>query len=321
MSQRKLAETPRPLYELAEDELNRKIIISRIMTYTQKYLTNELINDGFEWLRPVIISPCTDPLWPDHDASIEKRIEIEIYGITVRTTLSMIIHKLVACSLAYPKLFIWSPNIRIEKRERAYTGIHLYEFTQLDFEVRNASSRDIMNYVEEKLCGLLRYLKDQLKDELMALGRYYELKIPERPFRVFDREDLERRYGCNWETKIPMDISEPIWVVNIPREFYDYEDLETGKWDNYDLFLPKFGEVLSGARREWEYEKIIGKMERDKVKKENYKVLLKLAREGKLKPTAGAGIGLERLVGWIAGVRHIGETQPFPKVPGIVHEL
>ena len=75
---------------------------------------------------------------------IEKRIEVDIYGKPVRTTASMIIHKLVASSTAYPKLFILSPNIRIEKAERAKTGKHIYEFTQLDFEARDATSKDIM---------------------------------------------------------------------------------------------------------------------------------------------------------------------------------
>lgn len=321
MSKQRTVEIPKPLDELSDAEIERKRHITRIMTFTQKYLTDLLINDGFEWLRPVMISPSTDPLWPDPGASIEKRIEFEIYGRTVRTTLSMIIHKIVACSLAYPKLFIWSPNIRIEKRERAYTGIHLYEFTQLDFEIRDVSSRDVMRYVEKLFCNLIDYLKRNLRDELLALGRYHELKVPETPFKVYDRKELEDKYGNEWETKLSLEIDDPVWVTNIPREFYDYEDIETGKWDNYDLFLPKFGEVLSGAKREWEYKKIIMKMERDKVRKENYQVLLKLAKNKKLKPTAGGGIGLERLVAWITGVKHVGETQPFPKVPGMVYEL
>ena len=95
----------------------------------------------------------------------------------------------------------------------------------------------------------------------------------------------------------------------------------TGRWEIYDLFVPSYGEVLSGARREWEYGKITSKMERDGVKRENYSLLLRLAREGRLKQSAGAGIGIERLVGWLVGARHIGEVQPFPKVPGTVYEL
>jgi len=65
----------------------------------------------------------------------------------------------------------------------------------------------------------------------------------------------------------------------------------------------------------------VKKMERDGVRKENYKVLLKLAREGRIKPSAGAGIGMERLISWIVGARHIGEIQPFPRIPSVVYEL
>ena len=291
------------------------------MTYTLKSLTTTFVNKGFQWLLPVALSQSTDPLWPDPGASIEKRIEVDIYGKPVRTTASMIIHKLVAASTAYPKLFILSPNIRIEKAERAKTGKHIYEFTQFDFEARDATSKDVMALVEDALCTLVKDLKHDMKSELTTLCRCDTLKSLKAPFKIYDRIELEAKYGADWEAGIAQEITEPVWVTNIPREFYDYEDFKSGKWDNYDLFLPQFGEVLSGAKREHEYTKILRKIERDQVKKEHYALVLKMAKEGRLKPTAGGGIGMERLVGWIAGVKHIAETQPFPRVPGTVHEL
>ena len=132
---------------------------------------------------------------------------------------------------------------------------------------------------------------------------------------------LEEEYGPGWEMKFVGEIKEPAWIVNIPREFYDFEDFDSGRWDNYDLMMPGYGEVLSGSRRECEYEKMLAKMDRESVRKENFALILKLAKEGRIKPTAGAGIGVERIVGWITGAKHIGETQPFPKVPGTVYEL
>jgi asparaginyl-tRNA synthetase len=284
------------------------------------YLTEKFTSLGFEWSLPVIFSKCTDPLWPDPGASIEKRIEVEVYGETVRTTLSMIIHKLVASSLLHPKLFILSPNVRVERRERKSTGWHIYEFTQLDFEARSASSKDIMQLGEVILQGLVEDLNANCSQTLDSL-RDGKLRIRTTPFEVFDREELVAEYGKEWESRLPLEIQDPVWVTDIPREFYDYQDLQTQKWDNYDLFLPGYGEVLSGARREWEYEKILTKMQRDEVAKENYALLLRLAREGRLMPSAGAGIGVERLVSWIVGARHIGEVQPFPKIPGTVYDL
>jgi asparaginyl-tRNA synthetase len=316
-----VAELPKPLEELSAGEIQRKQSIGRIMTYTLKYLTQEFTDNEFEWMLPVIFSQSTDPLWPDSCASIEKRIEVEIYGKTVRTTTSMIVHKIVACSLAVPKLFILSPNVRIEKSERATTGMHAYEFTQLDFEARNTTSQDIRSLVETVFSRLIDSMKTNMRNELLSLREKDGLRTPTTPFRVYDKAELEAGYGSEWEIQMLSETKDPFWVTNIPREFYDFEDPESGKWDNYDLYLPGYGEILSGARREFEYDKIAGKMERDGVRKENYRLLLKLAKEGRLKPSAGAGIGIERLVSWIAGARHIGETQVFPKTPGIIHDL
>jgi len=313
---------PKPLDQLSASELERKACIGKVMTYTLKSLTTTFVNQGFQWLLPVALSQSTDPLWPDPGASIEKRIEVDIYGKPVRTTASMIIHKLVASSTAYPKLFILSPNIRIEKASRAETGKHIYEFTQLDFEARAATSKDVFVLVENAICTLVKDLKRDMKGELTTLCRCDSLKAPKAPFKIYDRVELEAKYGADgWEAGISEEISEPVWVTNIPREFYDFEDFKTGKWDNYDLFLPQFGEVLSGAKREFAYKKILKKIERDQVKKENYALVLKMAKEDRLKPTAGGGIGMERLVGWIAGVKHVAECQPFPRVPGTVNEL
>lgn len=298
------AEMLKEITDLSEEELERKRAIGSITTKTLSYLTQAFVTGGFNWILPVVFSKATDPLWPDPQASIEKRVEVEIYGREVRAMQSMIVHKITACSLLYGRLFTLSPNIRIERRDRAATGIHAYEFTQLDFEVRHASSRDIMKLVEDLLCGLIAHLRVEAKEELKLLGR--DLSVPERPFRIYEVTGNEKEF-C--------------WVVNMPREFYDFEDFDTGKWDNYDLYLPGFGEVLSGSRREYEYQKIISKMERDGVRKESYKALLELAKSGRIKPTAGAGIGVERLIAWICGSKHVCEVQPFPRIPGFVGEL
>jgi asparaginyl-tRNA synthetase len=315
------ADIPKPLDRLSEEELHRKSCIGSVMTYTLSNLTNYFTVNGFQWLLPVALSKSTDPLWPDPSASIDKRIEVDIYGETVRTTSSMIVHKLIASSLAYPKLFILSPNIRIEKAERAKTGKHVYEFTQLDFEARGASSSDIMRLVEGAVTSLVESLKRDRAEDLKLLGRLDALKITKQPFATYDAAKLEEKYGSGWEAKLITEINEPTWVINLPREFYDFEDFETGRWDNYDLMMPGFGEVLSGSRRECEYPKMLAKMEKENVRKENFALILKLAKEGRIKPTAGAGIGVERIVSWITGASHIGETQPFPKVPGTVYEL
>jgi len=307
------------LPDLSDKDLMQKKRYGYVTTFILRYITQKLTEKGFQWLLPVILSKSTDPLWPDPGASIEKRIQTEIYGEMVSLTSSMIIHKMISSSLLYPKFFILSPNVRIERRERKATKWHSYEFTQLDFEIKNATFDDVRSLTEELIHGSISQLRKVSENKV----RFRWLKLPEVsiPFDVYDRLELIKRFGNDWETKLLGSITNPVWVKNIPREFYDFEDSTSGVWDNYDLYVPKYGEILSGARREYEYSKILYKMERDSVKKENYELLLRLARQGKLKRSAGAGIGIERLITWITGAESISEVQPFPKVPGVVLDL
>jgi asparaginyl-tRNA synthetase len=306
-----------PLQMIDDLHSTRKRAILSVQTRALSVMTSELVRKGFEWILPVTLAKSTDPLWPDPGASIEKRVEFEIYGENVRTMQSMIIHKLVLASLGPEKFFIISPNIRIETRKRARTGSHLYEFTQLETEISGGKTQDVFRIYEDLIEATVKAVQDDVSEL-----RDIELNVPETPFKVHSRKELEEKYGKEWEQTASEKASDPFWLTDIPREFYDYQDEATGAWRNYDLFLPEgYGEVISGAEREYQYWKIVKKLERDGVKKDDYAFLLSLAKDGKLKPSAGAGLGLERFVAYLCGVKHVAEVQPFPRIPGIVPPL
>jgi asparaginyl-tRNA synthetase len=294
--------------------------IMEIQTAVLSSMTRRLSGSGFTWILPVMLAKATDPLWPDPGASIEKRIEIEIYGHRVKTMQSMIIHKRVLASLGPGKFFSLSPNIRIETRQRAKTGRHLYEFTQLEIEIANGKMGDVFRVFEDLIKSSIAEVKRKLHDNLEILRR--DLTVPGIPFKVYSRKKLEEEYGKNWETPISEKSINPVWVTDIPREFYDYEDETTTEWRNFDLFLPGgYGEVISGAEREYEYTRLLRKMERDGLNRDDYEPLLRLAKDGRLKPSAGAGLGIERFISYISGTDHVAEVQPFPRIPGTVPEL
>jgi hypothetical protein len=52
---------PKPLYELSEDGIRIRQLIGKVTTYVLKHLSNSFIEEGFEWLLPVIFSKSTDP--------------------------------------------------------------------------------------------------------------------------------------------------------------------------------------------------------------------------------------------------------------------
>ena len=114
---------------------------------------------------------------------------------------------------------------------------------------------------------------------------------------------------------------EPFWIVDIKRYFYDKEDDNNpGHFLNYDLILPEgYGEVLSGGEREYRYQKILERMkELENMGKDlsMYKNYLEVARMGLLKPSAGGGIGVERMLRFLCGKKDIKEVQLFPRIPG-----
>ena len=283
--------------------------VMEVQTKIVDYMTRYMVGKGFKWLLPVMLSSITDPLWPDPAAEEAlKPPEVEVYGSKLRLTHSMILHKQMAIAMGLDRIFILSPNIRLEGRE-ADDGRHAYEFTQLDFEIAGASMDDVMELIEGLVSGLFRE----------ARSWELEREVPQvkPPFKRFTLGEIEEEFGSEEEASRLM--SEPFWITDIEREFYDREDPERpGHFRNYDLYLPEgYGEVSSGGEREWEYEVIVRKMRKAGISLDAFRPYLEVAKAGLLRPSAGAGIGVERLVRYMVGARHIAEVQPFPRVPGI----
>jgi len=290
--------------------------ILRIQTIVLKSLQEFMVSHDFIELMPVVTSTLTDPLGPDHGSSVIKIPSIDYYNQKLVLTQSMILHKQLALISGLDKIFVFSPNVRLEKKERGMSGKHLFEFTQMDFEISHATMHDIMNLVDDMVVETIKSVKRECAIELEQLDR--TLKIPKKPFKIYTTHEMEEKYGRDWEVKASKLHHEPFWVICHKREFYDREDPNKGgHYRNYDLVWPQgFGEALSGGEREWKYEKIIRRIKHDKLKLSMYKDFVKLAKLGFLKPSAGGGIGIERFVRFLTGVKHVGDVQLFRRVPG-----
>ena len=295
--------------------------VAIVLTHLLRYMTSFFLRNRFKWLLPVILTPITDPLWPEPSGSDIFPLEVEVYGKKLKLMHSMILHKQVAIAMGLKRIFVISPNIRIEPSSKAVTGKHAFEFTQLDFEIEEARMKDVMSLVEELFVGLIKYLKKECADIFEEIGR--ELKVPSTPFKVYKYSVLKEIYGDSWEETLSKESDDPFWVISIPREFYDREDPEKeGVWYNYDLILPEgFGEVLSGGEREYDWERIRDKMLKSNLRPELFGGYIEMAKKGLLKPSAGAGIGVERLLRYLLGSPHIRDVQIFKRIPGEVPTL
>ena len=165
------------------------------------------------------------------------------------------------------------------------------------------------------------------------LGR--DLKVPCTPFKKIKHSDAvkylqKRGYDIKQGEEIPWDAEgflsknqeDFFWIIDYPktaRGFYDREDEEhPGILKDFDLFYPEgYGETVSGAEREYKYEKVKQRIMNGGEATENYRWYLEMLKEGTT-PSAGFGIGVERFTRYICGLEYIWEAVPFPKVPGVV---
>jgi len=284
----------------------------KIQSKIRRILAEYLESKDFIEINPVILSPMTDPL--NHPTTPGNII---CYGQKYNLTQSMIFHKQVAMK-TLDKIFVFSPNVRLEPKERGKTGRHLFEFTQLDLEVKNASREDIIKLCEEMLVKLIKTIKKDCKQELKYLDRV--IKTPKIPFKRITYKEAYEKYKEDFETKLSKKHKEPIWIVDMHimhREFYDKEHKNNpGFLIDMDLIYPDgYGEALSGGEREYKYERIKKRIKIKGKKPSDFKTYLKCAKKG-LPKSAGFGIGIERLTRFICGLEKIEETTLFPKIPG-----
>ncbi len=286
--------------------------VLKIQSDIRKTLGEELRKKDFIEISSVILSPITDPL--NHPIAPTN---INCYGKKYSITQSMIFHKQIALR-TLEKIFAFSPNVRLESLERKNTGRHLFEFTQLDLEIKDAKREDVMKLCEELFISVIKSVKKNFKKELRILGR--ELTLPKAPFKQIKYKDAYQKYGEEFEQIISKTHKEPVWIVDFPltnREFYDGEDPKRpGVLRDMDLIYPEgYGEALSGGEREYKYDRIKQRILKKGQKPSQFKEYLTLAKDD-LPPSAGFGIGIERLTRYICGLKRIEETTLFPKIPG-----
>ncbi len=81
-----------------------------------------------------------------------------------------------------------------------------------------------------------------------------------------------------------------------------------------DLIAPEgYGEIIGGSQREDDHDTLKERMIAEKMDLEQYQWFLDMRKYGSV-PHSGFGIGLERLIAWMCGTRHIRETIPFPRM-------
>ena len=230
---------------------------------------------------------------------------------------------------ALGKVYCFGPTFRAEKSK---TRRHLMEFWMVEPEVAFLDLDGNMKLIEDFVSYIIQRVIKNKTYELEILERNTErLKKVVPPFpRISYDEALEilkkkgkeipwgEDFGGDEETAISEEFEKPVFVHRYPKEckaFYMKEDPENPKLSlSVDLLAPEgYGEIVGGGQREDDYHKLKERMKEAGIPEEPYRWYLDLRKYGTF-PHSGFGLGIERTLAWIAGIHHVRETIPFPRL-------
>jgi asparaginyl-tRNA synthetase len=110
----------------------------------------------------------------------------------------------------------------------------------------------------------------------------------------------------------------PVLVTDYPKGIKAFymrinEDDETVA--AVDCLVPEVGEIIGGSQREERYDVLKERMVADGMDLDKYSWFLDLRKYGTV-PHSGFGLGFERILMYISGMKNIRDVIPFPRTPG-----
>jgi len=241
---------------------------------------------------------------------------------------------------AFSKVYTFGPTFRAENSN---TPRHLAEFWMIEPEMAFYQLDDNMRLAEEFLKYIIRYVLEQCREDLEFFNQFIEKSVlatlehvAESDFGHMTYSDAVaelKKSGKTWEfpvqwgndlqTEHERYLSEevfkkPVIVTDYPREikaFYMRLNDDDKTVRAMDVLVPRVGEIIGGSQREERYDVVLRRLRETGLDEKPYWWYLDLRRYGTV-PHSGFGLGLERMMMYLTGLKNIRDVIPFPRTPG-----
>ena len=253
--------------------------------------------------------------------------ELEYFGRQAYLTQSGQLYS-EASAASFGKVYCFGPTFRAEKSK---TRRHLTEFWMVEPEMAYYDLDDNMDLAEQFVESIVQSCLNNCKNELDTLERdtssLEKVKAPfprityDEAVKILSDNGADFSYGNDFggtdETIISEQYDRPImvhrWPVDV-KAFYMKRDNKNEKLAlGVDMLAPEgYGEIIGGGQREDDLEILEKRIEEHGLDNKDFKWYLDLRKYGSV-PHSGFGLGIERTVAWITGIKHIRETIPFPR--------
>lgn len=299
----------------------RQHAILRIRDEVIKALRDYLYDNGFVCADTPVLTPAavegTTTLFP-----------VDYYGEQVYLTQSgQLYNEAIAASVR--KTYCFGPTFRAEKSK---TRRHLTEFWMLEPEAAFLDMAGAINLAEEMICYVIARVLERRQPELAVLERdTARLAAVQRPLprityteavQLLQRSGMPFDYGQDFggdeETALGQAFDRPVIIHHYPAQlkaFYMRRDPQDPTLAlAFDIIASEgYGEIVGGSERESDLDELKRRIAEHGLPEQTYSWYLDLRRYGSF-PHSGFGLGLERTLAWICGLKHVRETIPFPRL-------
>ncbi|WP_138159312.1 asparagine--tRNA ligase [Peptoniphilus catoniae] len=245
-----------------------------------------------------------------------------------------------AFALAFKNVYTFGPTFRAENSN---TQRHAAEFWMIEPEMAFADNNKNMEVAEEMLKYIINYVLENAKSEMEFFNKFIDKGLLDRlnnivnsdfgrityteAVKILEESGVEFKYPVKWGIDLQTEherylteqvYKKPLFVTDYPKgikAFYMKENEDKKTVAAMDLLVPGVGEIIGGSQREDNLEKLEAKMKGNSMNMENYSWYLDLRRYGSVEHS-GYGLGFERAVMYITGMKNIRDVIPFPRTVG-----
>jgi asparaginyl-tRNA synthetase len=243
-------------------------------------------------------------------------------------------------AMGLTNVYTFGPTFRAEN---SHSSRHLAEFWMIepemafcdlegDMNLAEEFLKEVIGHVLENCAGDLEFFNQRIEPELLATLNH----VVQAPFERLTYGEAIRlleasgesfefpvHWGCDLQSEHERWLTEkkvgrPVILCDYPKEIKAFymrmnEDGETVR--AMDVLAPRIGEIIGGSQREERADVLERRILETGLPLAAYGWYMDLRRFGSA-PHAGFGLGLERLLMYVTGVKNIRDVIPYFRAPG-----
>ncbi|HEY7126606.1 MAG TPA: asparagine--tRNA ligase [Ktedonobacterales bacterium] len=243
-------------------------------------------------------------------------------------------------ALAFSQVYTFAPTFRAEESN---TARHASEFWMIEPEMAFYDLDDNRELAEDFIKYQIRYVMKHCADDLEFFDQRIEpglikalTHVLESPFEYVPYTEAVRRleqsgerfqYPVHWGMDLQTEherylteqlFKQPIVVTDYPKKikaFYMRENEDGQTVRAMDVLVPRIGEIIGGSQREEREDVLRRRIQEMGMGLEPYWWYLELRKYGTA-PHSGFGLGFERMLMFVTGMKNIRDVIGFPRTPG-----